>query len=123
MNLLTNLGIKIVKKSSEKTVVSLLVSDKLKQPFGYLHGGINAVLAETAASLAANQLANQKQIAIGVSIDTHHLRAVTNGVLIAEAIPLQLGRSLQTWSVKTFLKNDEALTSYSTVTTKLINKK
>ncbi|WP_281164731.1 PaaI family thioesterase [Liquorilactobacillus sicerae] len=123
MNLLTNLGIKIIKKSSEKTVLSLLVSDKLKQPFGYLHGGINAVLAETAASLAANQLANPKQIAIGVSIDTHHLKTVTNGVLIAEAIPLQLGRSLQTWSVKTFLKNNAVLTSYSIVTTKLVNKR
>ena len=84
MNLLENLDIQTQSVTANKCVITVKVSDKLKQPYGIVHGGINAVLAETAASLGANQwLADrqQDQIALGVNITTEHLIAVSNGEL------------------------------------------
>ena len=67
MNLLENLDIQTQLVTASKCIITVKVSDKLKQPYGIVHGGINAVLAETAASLGANQwLADhhQDQIAL-----------------------------------------------------------
>ncbi|MBD8088098.1 PaaI family thioesterase [Limosilactobacillus sp. c11Ua_112_M] len=116
MNLLQYLGIKIQTVTVNQVIISINVTDQIKQPFGIVHGGINATLAETAASLGANAwLTNndRHQVATGVDINTHHLRAVKTGVLKAVATPLKLGRRIQTWQVQTF--NDDQITSNSTV--------
>lgn len=120
MNLLENLDIQTQSVTANKCVITVKVSDKLKQPYGIVHGGINAVLAETAASLGANQwLADrqQDQIALGVNITTEHLIAVSNGELRAIATPIKCGRRIQTWQVDIHC-NDQC-TSTSIVT--LIN--
>ena len=49
MNIIELLGLKTTLISAEKTIVSVSVSDKLMQPYGIVHGGVNALLAETAA--------------------------------------------------------------------------
>lgn len=116
MNILQYLGIKIQTVTVNQVIISINVTDQLKQPFGIVHGGINATLAETAASLGANAwLTNndRHQVATGVDINTHHLRAVKTGVLKAVATPLKLGQRIQTWQVQTF--NDDQITSNSTV--------
>ena len=116
MNLLQYLGIKIQTVTVNQVIISINVTDQLKQPFGIVHGGINATLAETAASLGANAwLTNndRHQVATGVDINTHHLRAVKTGVLKAVATPLKLGQRIQTWQVQTF--NEDQITSNSTV--------
>ena len=116
MNLLQYLGIKIQTVTVNQVIIRINVTDQLKQPFGIVHGGINATLAETAASLGANAwLTNndRHQVATGVDINTHHLRAVKTGVLKAVATPLKLGQRIQTWQVQTF--NDDQITSNSTV--------
>ena len=116
MNLLQYLGIKIQTVTVNQVIISINVTDQLKQPFGIVHGGINATLAETAASLGANAwLTNndRHQVATGVDINTHHLRAVKTGVLKAVATPLKLVQRIQTWQVQTF--NDDQITSNSTV--------
>lgn len=117
MNLLENLGIKIEQNTVAETFISVEITPKLLQPYGLVHGGINAVLAETAASLAANQFAPTGQVAVGVDLTTHHLRALSSGKIIAHAYPLHLGQRLQTWEVKTFAAKTEKLSSISTVTT------
>ena len=116
MNLLQYLGIKIQTVTANQVIISINVTDQIKQPFGIVHGGINAILAETTASLGANAwLTNndRHQVATGIDINTHHLRTVKTGVLKAVATPLKLGRRIQTWQVQTF--NDDQITSNSTV--------
>ena len=117
MNLLDNLGIKTESVTASEAKISLPVTDKIKQPFGIVHGGINAVLADTAASLAANKwLESQKlnKISVGVNITTEHLRPVSNGRIQAIATPIKRGKILQTWQVNLF--NHEKLTSTSIIT-------
>lgn len=98
MNLLQYLGIKIQTVTTNQVIISINVTDQIKQPFGIVHGGINAILSETAASLGANAwLTNndRHQVATGIDINTHHLRTVKTGVLKAvaskQSITIRLG--------------------------------
>ena len=123
MNLLENLGIKKVSVTADKTIISVSVTDKLKQPFGLVHGGINAVLAETAASLGANEWLKENipgQICVGMNINTEHLRPVKIGEIRAIAQSLKTGRKFQTWQVN--LYNFDKLTSTSMITLANIEK-
>ena len=43
-------------------VISMPVTDKVKQPFGYLHGGASIALGETACSLGSANLIDTNQI-------------------------------------------------------------
>ena len=116
MNLLTNLGIKKQMVTANRVVITLRVSDRVKQPYGIVHGGINAILGETAASLGAQQWLHDHHntaVPVGLNITTQHLRVVTAGEIRAVAVPAKCGRRLQTWTVRTF--NNNVLTSLSTV--------
>lgn len=113
-NLMDLLGIKIIAVNKTNAIISLEVTDSIKQPYGVVHGGINAVLAETAASLGANENVPANSHAVGIDISTQHLAAVSRGVLTATAVPVHTGRKIQTWHVK--IKNNDRLTSTSTVT-------
>ncbi len=117
MNLLENWGIRTQSVSADQVVLTIEVSDRLKQPYGIVHGGVNAVLAETAASMGANEWLtrqDQGQIAVGINITTEHLLPVSAGTLITKARPLRRGRTIQTWLVKEY--NGARLTSTSIVT-------
>ena len=45
-NLLETLDMKIESEQEGKVVLSMPVSDKVKQPFGYLHGGASLALVK-----------------------------------------------------------------------------
>ncbi|AEB72587.1 PaaI family thioesterase [Lentilactobacillus buchneri] len=113
-NLIELLGIKTVSVSQAEVIISLEVTDSVKQPYGILHGGINSVLAETAASIGANERLDNSHYAVGVDITTQHLLPVFDGKLVATATPLHAGGHLQTWRVA--IHNGNRLTSFSTVT-------
>ncbi|KRL65801.1 thioesterase [Lentilactobacillus kefiri DSM 20587 = JCM 5818] len=113
-NLLDLLGIQTVSGSKTNVIISLAVTDLIKQPYGLVHGGINSVLAETAASIGANENLDANNHAVGINISTQHLHPVSSGTLIANAVPLQIGQRIQTWQVK--VTNDSKLTSTSVVT-------
>lgn len=117
MNLLELLNVTTEKLDPAETIITIPVTDQLKQPFGLVHGGINAVLAETAASLAANAAAPTGYVAVGINVTSNHLRPVTNGTLITVATPIKLGKTIQTWDVKTHQLPSNKLTSSSIVTT------
>lgn len=46
-NLLETFEMQIEETSEGKVVISMPVTDKVKQPFGYLHGGATIALGET----------------------------------------------------------------------------
>ena len=121
MDLIEYLGIKSIISSKDKVILSLNVTDKVQQPFGVLHGGINSVLAETAASIGANLNLSHGH-AGGVNISTNHLKSVTSGKLTVEATPLRIGKKIQVWQANTF-DDKNNLTSNSTITLTNINKK
>ncbi|AOT57204.1 PaaI family thioesterase [Weissella soli] len=118
MNVLEYLDIKTIKATTAETIVELKITDNVKQPYGIVHGGVNALLAETAASIAANvDLDHTSQVAVGVDVHSHHLKAVSHGTIQAIATPIKRGRRLQTWQVTTLEIESGQETSFSTITT------
>jgi 1,4-dihydroxy-2-naphthoyl-CoA hydrolase len=78
------------------------VDSRTHQPFGLLHGGATVVLAETLGSSAANCCLDlSTHYAVGLEINTNHLRSVRSGRVKATARPIHIGRSTQVWEIRT----------------------
>lgn len=117
MNTLELFDISTVSASSELVILTMPITDKTKQPYGILHGGISAMFAETAASIGANAaLTEQGRVAVGVDLQIHHLNAATSGQLQAKATPLHIGNRIQTWQVAITEVNAAKDIAFATVT-------
>ena len=93
-------GLRIEQASGDRVVLTCPVTPDLHQPFGLVHGGVYATLAETAASVAGALWFGDRGKVVGVSNHTDFLRAVRSGELRAEATPLSRGRTTQLWQVE-----------------------
>ncbi len=92
------LGIEMVEGSAERVELRLRVDERVHQPYGILHGGVSALLAETAASFGAALAAPGQRVA-GIELNASHLRAMRAGVLVAVATPVRIGRTVQVWDI------------------------
>ncbi len=80
---------------------SMPVTDTVRQPFGLLHGGASAVLAETVASLGSVMLIDpDSERAAGVEINASHLRPVSEGSVHAEATAVHTGKRMHVWDIR-----------------------
>jgi 1,4-dihydroxy-2-naphthoyl-CoA hydrolase len=93
------LGIRFEEVSGDRVVAVCPVTPDLHQPYGLVHGGVYAVLAETAASAGAASWLGERGGTFGLSNHTDFLRPVREGTLRAEATPLARGRTTQLWQV------------------------
>ena len=94
------LGIRTEEASADRVVLTCPVTGDLLQPYGLVHGGVHATLAETAASVGAALWLGDRGKVVGVSNHTDFVRAVRDGRLRAEATPLARGRTTQLWQVE-----------------------
>ena len=100
VGLIKRLGIHIEEASGDRVVLACPVTPDLFQPYGLVHGGVHAALAETAASVGGALWFGDRGKVVGVSNHTDFLRAVRGGELRAEATPLARGRTTQLWQVE-----------------------
>jgi uncharacterized protein (TIGR00369 family) len=77
----------------------LPVDWKVHQPYGILHGGVSALLAESAASFGAALNAPPGRGVVGIELNASHLRSLSEGHLTATATPVRVGRTVQVWSI------------------------
>jgi uncharacterized protein (TIGR00369 family) len=95
------IGIELKLLTREKVVATMPVDDKTRQPFGILHGGASAALAETVASIGAClNVDEETQAAVGLELNANHLKAKRSGTVTATATPLHRGRRTQVWEVR-----------------------
>jgi uncharacterized protein (TIGR00369 family) len=77
------------------------VRDDLKQPYGLVHGGVFAAIAETLASLAtAVAVASDGRQAMGQANQTNFLRPITAGTIHGTARARHRGRTSWVWDVE-----------------------
>jgi 1,4-dihydroxy-2-naphthoyl-CoA hydrolase len=93
------LDVEVVEAGPERVVLRLPVTWKVHQPYGILHGGVSALLAESAASFGAALAAGSERQVVGIELNASHLRSVRDGNLTATATPLRVGRTVQVWSI------------------------
>ena len=70
-----------------------------RQPYGLLHGGASAVLAETLGSVAAALHAGPDNVAMGIELNCTHHRAATQGLVTAVCTPLHVGRTVSSFEI------------------------
>ncbi len=94
------LGFELLESSEERARGRVAVSDRVRQPFGIVHGGVYAALAESITSIATyHAVADEGMIAVGSSNHTSFLRPVTEGAVHAEARRRHRGRTTWIWEV------------------------
>jgi uncharacterized protein (TIGR00369 family) len=97
----SRLGIEISEVGDDFLRARMPVDVRTVQPYGRLHGGAAALLAETVASAAANCCVDPATtLCVGLEINCNHLCAVRDGAVTATARPLHLGRSTQVWEIR-----------------------
>lgn len=85
------LGLVVTEASPERVVATMPVKGNL-QPYGLLHGGANAALAETLGSICAALNAGEGRLALGLELSCTHHRGVRSGTVTGVATPMHVGR-------------------------------
>jgi len=93
------LGITVAEATPERVVVSVPVTSTVHQPFGILHGGVSALLAESAASIGGSISVPEGKVIVGTELNCSHLRSMSSGTLTATATPIRKGRTMQVWAI------------------------
>ncbi|HEY2042791.1 MAG TPA: hotdog fold thioesterase [Jatrophihabitans sp.] len=92
------MGIEITDPDPAKFAATMPVAGN-RQPYGLLHGGASAVLAETIGSFAAALHAGPDNIAVGIELNCTHHRSATEGLVTAVCTPLHVGRTVSSFEI------------------------
>ena len=96
-----DLGVEFVELEPGRVVVTMPIDRRHLQPFGYLHGGVSVVLAESVASIGAFLNCPPGKGAFGSEINASHLRPKrAGGTLTAVGVPVHVGQRSQVWEVR-----------------------
>lgn len=97
------LGMVMDERNGDGVRAHVTVHPDLLQPYGIVHGGVYASLAETTASIGG-ALWHMERVpggrTVGVSNSTSFLRPTREGTLTINASPVHRGRTLQLWRVE-----------------------
>jgi uncharacterized protein (TIGR00369 family) len=95
------LGFELLEADGEGCRGRFAAERRVQQPFGLVHGGAYAALAESMASWATViAVAPDGNIAVGQSNSTTFLRPVTEGTVHASGTPRHRGRTTWVWDVE-----------------------
>ena len=104
---IAHLGIEITEQGDNYLKARMPVDHRTIQPYGFLHGGLSAALAESVGSLAGFCSVEDNKTVVGVEINASHLRPVRSGYVTATAKPVRLGTTLQVWQIDIHDQDDK----------------
>jgi 1,4-dihydroxy-2-naphthoyl-CoA hydrolase len=94
-------GLEVLEVTDDLVRAQVAVRDELRQPFGLVHGGVLASIAETLASLGtAVVVIPEGNAAMGSSNHTSFLRPILDGTIHARALRRHRGRTTWIWDVE-----------------------
>lgn len=70
------------------------------QPYGLLHGGASAVLAETLGSFAAGIHAGWDAVVVGIDLNVTHHRSARTGIVVGTATAITEGKTLACYDIR-----------------------
>lgn len=89
------LGIELLHLGADEVVGRMPVAGN-RQPYGLLHGGASAALAETLGSLLAALNVLPERFPVGLELACTHHRSATSGHVTGTARVVHMGRSTST---------------------------
>ena len=100
--MVAHLGIVYTRLGDDVLEAEMPVDNRTHQPFGLLHGGASAALAETLGSMAGFMMTRDGQCVVGTELNATHHRPVSEGKVRGVCQPLHLGRQNQSWEIVVF---------------------
>jgi len=97
-----HLGIELGEMKRGEAILHLEVRDELRRNNGFVHGGVIASLADTAAAFAILTMLETEETTTTVDMTIHYLRPLLKGQATARARVLRAGRRIITTSVDVF---------------------
>lgn len=118
-----HLGIRFTEIGHDYLIATMPVDYRTKQPMGLLHGGASVALAETMGSIGSTVTIDlNKQYAVGLEINTNHIKSAKSGLVTGVAKPVHLGRSTQVWGIE-IKNNEDQLVAVSRITLAILDRK
>lgn len=121
--LMETLDIEYVALGDDFLTAKMPVNSNVHQPYGQLHGGATAALAESVGSAASNFfIDNKSQFVNGIQLSINHIKSKKEGVVFATAKNIHKGRTTHLWEVTIVDENDD-LISVAKMTNIVLTKK
>ena len=119
----STIGIEITDIGDDFICGKMPVDERTTQPFGLLHGGASAALAETLGSIGGGiKVYSNNETVVGIEINANHLKSVRDGWVYGKATPIRIGKKIQVWNIE--ISNDSGdLICVSRLTLAVIPKK
>lgn len=107
-NMGEHLGMEITVVGEDYLQGRMPVDHRTRQPYGLLHGGASAALAETLGSLASAFVVDRsKYDCVGLEINANHLRGTREGFVTGIARPIHLGKTTHVWDIRIHDERDK----------------
>jgi len=119
----STIGIEISDIGDDFICGKMPVDERTTQPFGLLHGGASAALAETLGSIGGGiKVYSNNETVVGIEINANHLKSVWDGWVYGKATPIRIGKKIQVWNIE-ITNEDDDLICVSRLTLAVIPKK
>ena len=108
--LMQTLDIEFVDVGNDFVTARMPVNSGVHQPYGILHGGATAALAETVGSCASVLFIDTKtKIVKGIELSINHLKSVKEGFVYGVAKPIHKGRTTHLWEIRIIDENENLI--------------
>jgi len=95
------LGVEVLEVGDDFVRGRIAVTDRVRQPYGIVHGGAMAALAESLTSAGTAQgVAAERKIAMGQEVNASFMRPISDGHVNALARVRRRGRTAWNWEVE-----------------------
>ena len=119
----STIGIEITDIGDDFICGKMPVDERTVQPFGLLHGGASAALAETLGSIAGGiKVYSNNETVVGIEINANHVKSAREGWVYGKATPIRIGKKIQVWDIRITNESDE-LVCVSRLTLAVVKKK
>ena len=99
--LMETLDIEFIDVGEDFVTGKMPVTSKVYQPYGILHGGATAALAETVGSCASALFVDNKSHMVkGIELTINHIKSKREGNVYATAKPIHKGKTTHLWEIR-----------------------
>jgi 1,4-dihydroxy-2-naphthoyl-CoA hydrolase len=117
-----HIGIEFTEIGENFMKARMPVDERTRQPYGLLHGGASAALAETLGSIASAFVIDpEKFYCVGLEINANHVRGAKDGYVYGTVLPLHIGKSTHVWDIR-IVDEREKLVCISRLTVAILKK-